>query len=151
MVQIAASPSCHKALRASHNNISEIIILESQIQNMFLTNGASSATSDGLRPQASDWSILRILSSHWSDYWAQKAPETLWIIANWQNWQFLDLAVIILLAKTKKLITLVWVVSEIFKAPTAKREKYTSNWGLIFHELQIIRVDFKIFYRIRTN
>ena len=50
-----------------------------------------------------------------------------------------------MLAKTKKLITLVWVVSEIFKAPTAKREKYTSNQGLIFHELQIIRVDFKIF------
>ena len=58
----------------------------------------------GVSPRASDWSILWILPSHWPDYSSQKAPETLWIIANWQNWQFLDLTVIILLAKTKKLM-----------------------------------------------
>ena len=38
---------------------------KSQIQNMFLTNGASSATSDGVSPRASDWSITEMKASDW--------------------------------------------------------------------------------------
>ena len=67
---------------------------------------------------------------------------TLWIIANWQNWQFLDSTVIILLAKTKKLITSVSGVG--LKYSKHSRENTLPIWNPFFGHIHL-------FYRIAST